>query len=68
MKITKDMSLGAIVEKYPATLPIIEKLFGGGCFTCPGFRMEDLNFAAAMHGMDVENIVKQLNDAVEGKA
>ncbi len=63
-KITKEMSIGEVIEKYPETAKVFEKFFGQGCFTCPGSKMENIAFGATMHGMDAETIVKELNDAV----
>ena len=62
VNITKNMIIGDILKVKPAALSIIEKYFGPGCFTCPGIKMEDLSFGAAMHGCDVEEIVKEINE------
>ncbi len=66
-RITKEMSIGEVIEKYPETAKVFEKFFGQGCFTCPGSKMENIAFGATMHGMDAETIVKELNDAVEAE-
>lgn len=66
-KITKNMSIGEVLEKYPATDKVFMKYFGQGCFTCPGAKMEDIAFGATMHGMDADMIVEELNKSVEGE-
>lgn len=66
-KITKTMSIGEVLQRYPATEKVFLKYFGQGCFTCPGAKMEDIAFGAGMHGIDPEVIVKELNEAIEGK-
>lgn len=58
--ISGDTIIGDIVEKLPGGAEVIEKYFGNGCFTCPGIRMESINFGAAMHGVDAEEIVAEL--------
>ncbi len=64
-KITKEMSIGEVLEKYPATEKVFMKYFGAGCFTCPGAKTEDIAFGATMHGVDVEEILKELNEVAE---
>ncbi len=65
-KITKEMSIGEVMEKYPSTEVVFKKYFGSGCFTCPGAKMEDIAFGATMHGVDADTVVKELNEAAEG--
>jgi hydroxylamine reductase len=60
--ITKNTIIGDILKIKPNALQIIQKYFGGGCFTCPGMKMESLSFGAAMHGVDVEKIIKEINE------
>ena len=62
VKITKEMLIGEILNVKPSAMKVIEKYFGSGCFTCPGMKMENLSFCAAMHGCDVEDIVKEINE------
>jgi hybrid cluster-associated redox disulfide protein len=65
-KITKNMSIGEVMEKYPQTSEVFMKHFGNGCFTCPGAKTEDIAFGATMHGIDAEVILKDLNEAIGG--
>ena len=57
----KDMNIGEVLSMHPRAEKIIEKYFGGGCFTCPGINMESIAFGATMHSIDPEAIVKELN-------
>ena len=59
-EITPDTIIGAMVDAYPETAPVLEKRFGSGCFTCPGFATETLTQGAMMHGADVEQLVSEL--------
>lgn len=65
-KITKNMSIGEVLQKYPATEKVFMKHFGSGCFTCPGAKAEDIAFGSMMHGKDPDEIVRELNEAAEG--
>ncbi|TVM00763.1 MAG: hypothetical protein CV087_12175 [Candidatus Brocadia sp. WS118] len=66
-KITKKTSIGDIIKQYPEAEVVVKKYFGAGCFTCPGSKTEDVAFGAAMHSIDPEVIVKELNDVIEKK-
>jgi len=58
----KEMIIGDIIDAHPDAIKVIESHFGGGCFTCPGMRVESLTFGATMHCMDPDIIVKELNE------
>jgi hybrid cluster-associated redox disulfide protein len=62
-KITTEMTIGEVIERYPSTEKVFVKYFGNGCFTCPGAKMENIAFGATMHGVDVDTVVKELNAA-----
>lgn len=64
-KITKDMIIGAVIEKHPSTGKVFKKHFGDGCFTCPGSNNEDIAFGAAMHNVDADTVVDELNSAIK---
>ena len=59
-KITKEMSFSEIIEKHPKA---IEILLGKGmhCIGCPMAQMESLEQGALAHGLDADEIVKELN-------
>mgnify|MGYP004457670001 CR=1 FL=1 len=61
--VTKEMLIGEIVqmnEKYPEIL--MEA--GMHCLGCPASAAETLEEACAVHGIDVDEVLKELN-AVE---
>jgi hybrid cluster-associated redox disulfide protein len=60
--ITKDSLIGDVIRDVPGAKDIIQKYFGGGCFTCPGINVESLSFGAMMHNLDPDKIVKELNE------
>lgn len=60
--ITKDSLIGDVIRDVPGAKEVIQKYFGGGCFTCPGINVESLSFGAMMHNLDPDKIVKELNE------
>ena len=64
-KITEEMIIGEVMEKYPGAEDVFRKHFGKGCFTCPGSRVEDISFGALMHNADVRTVLKELNEIAE---
>ena len=63
-KITKETLIGDVMREHSQCGPIIEKYFGEGCFTCPGMWMENIAFGAAMHSVDADAIVKEINERI----
>lgn len=62
--ISPDTLIGAMVDAYPETAPVLERRFGSGCFTCPGFATETLTQGAMMHGADVHQLVAELKTVI----
>ncbi len=68
-KITKDMTLGEIVSKFPESAGIMTK-YGLHCVGCHVAAWETLEDGAKAHGLDkkkIEKMVKELNEISEGK-
>jgi hybrid cluster-associated redox disulfide protein len=59
--VTKDSIIGDVIREVPGARDIIQRYFGGGCFTCPGINMESLSFGSMMHNLDPEKIVNEIN-------
>lgn len=64
--ITKEMSISEIVQKYPETVPVFGK-HGMGCIGCAAARFENLAQGAGAHGIDIDALVKDLNDCIGSK-
>jgi hypothetical protein len=41
--VTKDSVIGDVIREHPGARDVIQKYFGGGCFTCPGINMESIS-------------------------
>lgn len=57
MLITKDMGIMEIVQKYPATVEVLQR-FGMGCIGCAAAHFENID-----HGIDVPRLMEALNEA-----
>ena len=56
MKFDKDMLIGDLLEQAP------EKLEAGmHCLSCPASQMESLAEACEVHGIDVDELLDELN-------
>ncbi|HNZ61179.1 MAG TPA: DUF1858 domain-containing protein [Methanofastidiosum sp.] len=64
MLITKDMSIGDIVDQYPETVSVFIS-HGLGCIGCAIAQFETLEEGAMAHGIDVEALLKDLNKSLE---
>lgn len=69
-KITKDTTIGEIVEKYPQ---VIETLMGFGlhCVGCHVAAFESLEDGFKAHGMDdkkIDEAVKKLNEVIKNSS
>lgn len=63
-KVTKDMSIIDIVQKYPQSLEIFAK-YGLGCVGCAAARFENLEAGAKVHGFDPDEMVAEINALIE---
>ena len=59
--VTKDSVIGEVIREKPGAKDVIQKYFGGGCFTCPGINMESISFGSMMHNLDPEKVVEEIN-------
>lgn len=62
--ITKDMGIIEIVQKYPQTVEVFQN-YGMGCIGCMASRFENLEQGAAAHGIDIDSLIKDLNNAAK---
>jgi len=65
-KIKKTMTIDAVLN-MDENLATVLMGFGLHCFGCPMSRMETLEEAAMVHGVDVDIMVEKLNEAIKAK-
>lgn len=58
--ITKDMIIGDILDQKPEAAPFLLQM-GMHCLGCPSARGETLEQACAVHGVDVDEMLKKIN-------
>ena len=63
MAITKDMSILEVVQKYPDTVDVFVNA-GMGCLGCAAAHFENIEQGAMAHGIDVDQLFKDLNTVV----
>ena len=62
-KITKDMTFFEVMRTYPEAVKVLQK-YNLGCVGCMGAQNESLEQGANAHGIDADELVKDLNAAV----
>jgi hybrid cluster-associated redox disulfide protein len=60
-KVTKQMLIGQLLTLDANIAPILMRA-GMHCLGCPSSQMESLEEAAAVHGLDADILVQQIND------
>lgn len=60
-QITKDTRIGELLLLDKDVSPILLSI-GMHCLGCPASQMETIEEAAAVHGVDTDELVKALND------
>jgi len=63
MEIIKEMTIGEVVRNYTNSVNVLLG-FGLGCIGCPSAQAETIEEACAVHGIDVEQLINALNDAL----
>jgi hybrid cluster-associated redox disulfide protein len=62
-KITKNMNIKEVIEKYPEVIPVFQR-YNMGCIGCIAASFEKISDIASVHGIDVNNFLKDLNKAI----
>ena len=65
-KITKDMLIGEVIDRYPETIGVFQS-HGFGCIGCVVADHETVEEGAEAHEMDVEGLIKDLNEAIKNE-
>jgi hybrid cluster-associated redox disulfide protein len=61
--IRKEMKIEDVLRKYPQTIPVFRR-FGIDCAQCQLSEYEDLEHGARVHGIDLETLLRGLNDSL----
>ena len=60
-KITKDMTFFEVMRTFPESVKVLQK-YNLGCIGCMGAQNETLEQGSNAHGLDVNEILKDLNE------
>lgn len=63
-KVDKSMKIEEVLKKYPKTVTIFAK-HGFQCIGCAAASFESIEQGAAAHGVDVEELIGDLNRAIK---
>lgn len=63
-KVTKDMTIAQVIE-VDEKLAAVLMAYGMGCIGCAMASGETVEEAAAVHGIDVDQLMSALNDYLE---
>jgi len=63
-KITQNMNIKEVIEKYPEVIPVFQR-YNMGCIGCIAASFEKISDIASVHGIDVKTFINDLNDAIK---
>ncbi|KAA0259492.1 DUF1858 domain-containing protein [Deferribacter autotrophicus] len=63
MQVSKDMVIADVLRKYPKAVEVFEK-FNMGCVSCLGVQNETLEKGCMMHGINVNELIRALEDYI----
>lgn len=67
MTLTKDMGIMEVVSNYPETVEVFINA-GMGCLGCAAAHFENIEQGATAHGINVEQLMEDLNAVVNKEA
>lgn len=59
---TKNMTIGEILRAKPDVAPVLMNI-GMHCLGCPSAQAETIEEAAMVHGIDIDDLMTQINEA-----
>ncbi len=66
-KVTKDTMIGELLQIDENVAPLLLNI-GMHCLGCPSSQMETIEQAAAVHGIDADGLVDDINDFLASQA
>ena len=63
-RVTKDTMIGELLQIDANVAPLLLNI-GMHCLGCPSSQMETIGEAAMVHGIDADDLVKDINDFLE---
>ncbi|GEA15103.1 MAG: hypothetical protein PWR22_252 [Moorella sp. (in: firmicutes)] len=66
LQITPDLSILEVLQAYPQVRQVFYR-YGMGCLECMGAINETIASGARSHGVNLENLLKDLNKAIRSR-
>jgi hybrid cluster-associated redox disulfide protein len=63
-QITEDMNIREVIEKHPEVTSVFAK-YNMGCIGCIAASFEKIKDIAVVHGVDVKQFLKELNEVMK---
>ena len=63
-EITEDMNIREVIENHPEVTSVFAK-YNMGCIGCIAASFEKIKDIAVVHGVDVKQFLKELNEVVK---
>lgn len=63
MRISKDMTIEEVIQQFPETIQVFSR-YGVGCLGCSAAQYDNIEQGAALHGLDAEQLVLELNACI----
>jgi len=67
MAITKDMTVDEVVQRFPETVQVFSR-HGVACVGCSAAQEDSIAQSAAVHGLDPQQLVAELNAVIGARA
>ena len=61
--IKREMTISEIIANHPETMPVFRS-FGLDCMECQIADYEEVEHGAGVHNVDIEQLLKALNEAI----
>ena len=62
--VTKDITIGELLKQAPEVAPVLMSA-GMHCLGCPASQAESIEDAAMVHGLDVDQLMADINSFLE---
>ena len=62
--VTKDITIGELLKQSPDVAPVLLSA-GMHCLGCPASQAESIEDAAMVHGLNVDELMAEINDFLE---
>jgi hybrid cluster-associated redox disulfide protein len=66
VEISGSMKIEEVIRRYPETIPVFDS-YGVACLDCSAAEYDDVEHGAKVHGIDVDQLLRDLNACLAGR-